>query len=434
MNIIDIITKKRDNQRLSAQEIKFWIDGVVDGSIETYQTTALLMAIVLNGMDDKEISELTLHMMHTGVVVDLSDIEGIKVDKHSTGGVGDKTSLVLGPLVAAAGGKVAKMSGRGLGHTGGTLDKLESIEGFNIFLDQKQFIDQVNAIGCAIIGQSDQLVKADKILYGLRDVSGTVDSIALIASSIMSKKLASGSDAIVLDVKIGDGAFMKTQEDGRALAKRMIEIGKHLNKDVRAMLSDMNQPLGLAIGNALEVKEAIDTLQNKGPESFETLCIDAAAIMLHQSKIVDNYEAGKELALQTLRSGKAFDKFVEWIEAQGGNVQQVLNTELLPSAKYQVELKSIESGWIKDIHALELGKLSMHLGGGRLKASDPINYGVGIVLHHKVGDEVAKDDVLLTIHGDDLALIDSLKESGYRAFVFSDEKVEPANLILEIID
>ena len=330
------------------------------------------MAIVLNGMNEEEIGNLTESMMHSGDVVDLSGIEGIKVDKHSTGGVGDKTSIVLGPLVAAAGGKVAKMSGRGLGHTGGTLDKLESIEGFNPYLNQNEFIDVVNKVGCAIIGQSENLVKADKILYSLRDVTGTVDSIALIASSIMSKKLASGSDAIVLDVKIGEGAFMKDIESGRKLAKTMIAIGKHLNRDVRAVLSNMNQPLGRAIGNSLEVIEAIETLQNRGPKEFEELCINSAAIMLTQGKQVNNYEEGRELALETLRSGKAFDKLVDFVEAQGGNSEQIKNTKLLPMAKNSLSLKSNKTGWISDIDALELGKLSMHLGVAVLRRAIPL--------------------------------------------------------------
>ncbi|NLC41388.1 MAG: thymidine phosphorylase [Erysipelothrix sp.] len=434
MNIVDIITKKRDHQELNKQEINYWITGVIEETIPEYQTSALLMAIVLNGMNEEEIGNLTESMMHSGDVVDLSGIEGIKVDKHSTGGVGDKTSIVLGPLVAAAGGKVAKMSGRGLGHTGGTLDKLESIEGFNPYLNQNEFIDVVNKVGCAIIGQSENLVKADKILYSLRDVTGTVDSIALIASSIMSKKLASGSDAIVLDVKIGEGAFMKDIESGRKLAKTMIAIGKHLNRDVRAVLSNMNQPLGRAIGNSLEVIEAIETLQNRGPKEFEELCINSAAIMLTQGKQVNNYEEGRELALETLRSGKAFDKLVDFVEAQGGNSEQIKNTKLLPMAKNSLSLKSNKTGWISDIDALELGKLSMHLGGGRVKASDSINHGVGLVLGVHVGSKVNRGHDLVTIYYDEDVLPKQRIQEAYACFTFSDEPVEVQPVILEMID
>lgn len=434
MNIIDIISKKRDNNELSDAEIKFWIDGVVDGSIKDYQSSALLMAIVLNQMSPPEVASLTKHMMHSGAVIDLSAIDGIKVDKHSTGGVGDKTSLVLTPLVAACGGKVAKMSGRGLGHTGGTLDKLESIQGFNIYLSQEELIDQVNAIGCAIIGQSEQLVKADKILYSLRDVTGTVDSIALIASSIMSKKLASGTDAILLDVKIGEGAFMRTVDKGRELAQTMISIGKHLGRDVRAVLSDMNQPLGNAIGNSLEVKEAIATLQNKGPREFEKLCVDSAAIMLTQAKIASDFQSGQKMAHEALRSGKAFDKFVEWIVAQGGSQQQVLNTELLPHAKNTMTLESKEAGWVKEIFASDLGRLSMHLGGGRQNVEDTINYGVGLVLHAKIGQKIQIGDPLITIHYDEDELSQARVDEAYHCFKFSTSEVKALDLIKEIIN
>lgn len=433
MNIIEIIEKKRDKERLTKQEIQFWIDGVVDGSIQTYQTSALLMAIVLNEMSAEEIGDLTESMMHSGVVMDLGAIEGIKVDKHSTGGVGDKTSLVLTPLVAASGGKVAKMSGRGLGHTGGTLDKLESIPGYNIYLNTDEFIEQVNNVGCAIIGQSESLVKADKILYSLRDVTATVDSIALIASSIMSKKLASGSDAIVLDVKIGEGAFMKTIEDGRTLAQTMIGIGKHLNRDVKAVLSNMNQPLGYAIGNALEVKEAIATLQNKGPKEFETLCIDTAALMLQQAQVVKSFEDGQALALETLHSGKAFDKFVEWIEAQGGRKEFVINPDLLPHSQHQRAVTAPVSGYIEDVQALELGHISMLLGGGRQKAEDEINYGVGLVLNTKVGNQVNEGETLLTIHYDG-ELSDELVKRAENCFTITQTQTQAIEPILEMID
>lgn len=434
MNIVDIIAKKRDNLTLTKEEIQFWINGIMDESIPEYQSSSLLMAITLNGMSKEEIGDLTEAMMYSGDIVDLTAIEGIKVDKHSTGGVGDKTSIVLGPLVAAAGGTVAKMSGRGLSHTGGTLDKLESIEGFNVYLNQQQFIDVVNQVGCAIIGQSDNLVKADKILYSLRDVTATVDSIALIASSIMSKKLASGSDSILLDVKIGEGAFMKDIESGRELASTMIGIGQHLNRDVRAVLSNMNQPLGNAIGNSLEVIEAIDTLQNKGPKDFEELCLSTASIMLTQAHVVDNYEEGKTLALETLRSGKAFEKLIQWIAAQGGNIEQIKNTKLLPHSKNQLTLKSKQAGWIKDVLAMELGKLSMHLGGGRQKVTDEINHGVGLILHTRVGEKLNIDDDLITIYYDDEILSQERIDEAYDCFIYSDTPVDKIEMILETID
>lgn len=433
MRFVDIIEKKRDGFALTQEEIRFWIKGYVDGNIPDYQVSALCMAIYYQGMNDDEIAWLCDEMMHSGEVIDLSDIEGIKADKHSTGGVGDKTSLSLAPMVAACGLKVAKMSGRGLGHTGGTLDKAESIEGFNVSLDEKQFKKQVNEIGLAIIGQTKQVVPADKKLYGLRDVTATVDSIPLIASSIMSKKLASGSDTILLDVKFGDGAFMKTPEDAEKLARTMIAIGKKLNKDTRAMISSMNQPLGNAIGNALEVEEAIATLKNEGPQDFKELCMNAGAIMLMQGKIAADEEEAREMLQRNIDNGNALRKLVEMVKAQGGNPEQVLHPELLPKAKMQVEIYAKKQGYVKELHALELGTLAMMIGAGRKVKEDSVNHAVGIVLHKKDGDYVQSGDSLATIHTDS-QLTKEWIDSFYDCFIMSDEHVEKAPLIYKVIE
>lgn len=433
MNLVDLIAKKRDKQVLSADEIHFWINQITSKQAPDYQSAALLMAILLNGMNDTETSELTLAMMHSGDVIDLSEIEGITVDKHSTGGVGDKTSLVLTPLVAACGLKVAKMSGRGLGHTGGTLDKLESISGFNIFLDNQAFVKQVNEVGCAIIGQTANLVPADKALYALRDVTATVQSIPLIASSIMSKKLAASTQTILLDVKVGDGAFMKTTEQAVLLAETMIAIGKHLNRDVRAMLTDMNQPLGNMIGNALEVREAVETLQNKGPHDFENLCLHAASIMLVQGQLVENYQAGYDLAKECLRSGKAFEKFCQWIKAQGGDIQQIHDFSHLPSSPYKTPFRHPQHGYLVAIHTEALGHLAMLLGGGRQKKDDSIDYGVGLELLVKKGQPVEKNQPVMNIYHNS-ALTDELLDLAQSCFEFSETKPLLEPLILKVID
>ena len=400
MRFVDLIEKKRDRLALTKEEILFWIEHYVKGEIPDYQVSSLLMAIVLNGMDAEETVALTMAMMNSGDVFDLSKIQGIKVDKHSTGGVGDKTSLVLGPMVAAAGAKVAKMSGRGLGHTGGTIDKLESIPGFHVELTEEQFIKQVNEIGLAIIGQSAQLVPADKKLYALRDVTGTVPAIPLIASSIMSKKLAAGSDAILLDVKYGDGAFMQTPERAIELAKAMISIGNGMGRNTRAIISDMNEPLGNAIGNALEVKEAIDTLHGEGPEDFTALVLEAGAIMLQQAKIADTEENARRLLQSTIEDGSAFEKFVAFVKAQGGDADKVRHPERLASARYVTELVAKEEGYILSIKAMDLGTLAMELGAGRATKEDVINPAVGLVLNKKVGQKVGRNDSLVSIHHD----------------------------------
>lgn len=432
MRFVDIIEKKKENQALSDEEIQFFIDGVTDNSIPDYQISALLMAIVFNGMNDRETAKLAQAMRDSGDVIDLSSIEGIKSDKHSTGGVGDKTSLALTAIAAACGLKVAKMSGRGLGHTGGTLDKLESIEGFRIDISEDDFIKQVNEIGLAIIGQTGDLVPADKKLYALRDVTGTVDSIPLIASSIMSKKLASGADTILLDVKYGEGAFMHTIEDARKLAKAMISIGNQLGKDTRAMISDMNQPLGDTIGNALEVREAVETVRGHGPEDFTELCKIACEIMLIQGKKAKDEKEARAMIDEAISSGLAYKKLEEMVSYQGGNVEQIKNTDLLPQAKYKTQMVARTDGYIKDLKAMELGILAMMLGAGRATVDDKINYAVGLELHKKKGAKINKGDLLCTVYHDE-ELTDEWIEKFYKAYEFSKEKVEKTPIVEEII-
>ena len=388
MRMLDIIIKKRENKELTPEEIRFFVNGYVDGTIPDYQASAFTMAVVFNGMTKKEIGVLTDAMLHSGDVIDLSSIKGVKVDKHSTGGVGDKTSLALGPMVAACGAKLAKMSGRGLGHTGGTLDKLESIPGVSIAISRENFIKQVNNYGLAIIGQTGDLVPADKKLYALRDVTGTVESIPLIASSIMSKKLASGSDAILLDVKFGTGAFMKTIEDAEELARTMVEIGDELNRDTRAILTDMNQPLGLAIGNNLEVKEAINTLTGHGPHDFVELCLAAGSIMLVQAHITENEEEARRMLEKVIADGSAFEKLKQMIGAQGGDVSYLEHPEKFPVSKNHIEVIAKEEGYVCRIDALEIGESAMRLGAGRATKEDIIDPSAGIVLSKKVGDKV----------------------------------------------
>lgn len=432
MRFVDIIEKKKQKQALTKEEIHYFIEGYVKHEIPDYQVSALLMAIYFNGMEENEIAYLSEEMLYSGDTIDLSSIQGVKCDKHSTGGVGDKTSLSLAPMVAACGAKVAKMSGRGLGHTGGTLDKVESIDGFQVGLTQEQFIEQVNSIGLALIGQTGSLVPADKQLYALRDVTATVNSIPLIASSIMSKKLAAGSDTILLDVKFGEGAFMENAERAEELAKTMITIGTHFGKDVRAMISNMNQPLGNAIGNALEVKEAIATLQGKGPEDFTQLCLKAGSIMLMQAGIAADEESATAMLQKAIDDGSALGKLASMVEAQGGNVEQVWHPELLPQAKEIVEVISREEGYIQELHALELGTLAMKLGAGRMVKEDPIDPAVGIVLNKKDGDYVSKGDILAYVHTNQ-ALSDVWLEEFYQTFVFTNHKVEKQSLIYKII-
>lgn len=432
MRFVDIIEKKRDGERLSREEINFWISEYVAERIPDYQVSALCMAIYFQGMDGEEIADLCNAMLHSGDIIDLSSISGIKVDKHSTGGVGDKTSLSLTPMVAACGAKVAKMSGRGLGHTGGTLDKVESINGFDVFLDEDAFAKQVNDIGIALIGQTKSLVPADKKLYALRDVTATVNSIPLIASSIMSKKLAAGSDAILLDVKFGEGAFMQSVEDAQKLAETMITIGKHLGRDTRAMISNMNQPLGNAIGNALEVKEAIATLKNEGPADFTELCLQAGSIMLVQAKVAENEESARSMLQKSLDDGSALAKLMEMVKAQGGDVEQIKHPETLPKAKDIIEIKTNQTGWIKELKALELGTLAMQIGAGRAVKEDMIDPAVGIVLNKKAGDEVKTGDVLAYVHTN-TALSEEWIKHLHECFVYADTECEKLPLIVKVL-
>ena len=432
MRMVDIIAKKRDGHELSNEEIKFWIEGVTRNDIPEYQTSALLMAIVLKGMNDDETASLTTAMLHSGDMIDLSAIHGHKVDKHSTGGVGDKTTMILSPIVAAAGGKVAKMSGRGLGHTGGTLDKLEAIEGFNIALDSDRFINQVNDLNIAVVGQTGNLVYADKVLYSLRDVTATVDSIPLIAASIMSKKLAGGADCILLDVKYGDGAFMKTVDDARKLATSMIAIGEKLGRKVNAMLTNMNQPLGHNIGNALEVAEAIETLNNRGPRDLEELCLVASGYMLYHSELADSPQAGYDLALETLRSGAAYEVFKKWIAAQDGHVETLDDLVAFTKANYKLDVVAAEAGSIHDLKAMDLGLVSMHLGAGRATKEDVIDYKAGIVLAAAIGDTVSQGDLLATLYSN-TPISEKFIHETQLCFVIRKEAVDAPVLIADIL-
>lgn len=398
MRMEEIIEHKRDGLELSQQEIHFFIKNYVDNKIPDYQASALLMAIYLKGMNDKETALLTEEMRVSGDVWDLSDIPGLKVDKHSTGGVGDKVSLVLGPMVASCGAKLAKMSGRGLGHTGGTLDKLESIPNFDIFETKEEFKKQIQEVGMAIIGQNKDIDPADKKLYALRDVTGTVSSMPLIASSIMSKKLASGADCILLDVKYGSGAFMKTQKDAKKLAEIMINIGRHLGKDVRAEVTDMDQPLGYAVGNNLEIKEVIETLHNRGPKDLTKLCLDSGSIMLVQAKLFRDKKEARKALLKNLKNGKAFEKFVEFVKAQKGDASYILDPSKFEVTKNIIPIYSNKEGVIKRIDALTIGKSSMKLGGGRERIEDTIDMSAGIILNKKIGDSVKNNELLATLY------------------------------------
>ncbi len=402
MNIIDIILKKRNGEKLNKQEINYVISEYTNDKIPDYQISALLMAIYFRGMDDEEASFLTSAMLNSGDTLDLSKISGVKVDKHSTGGVGDKTSLVVAPIVASLGIKVAKMSGRGLGHTGGTIDKLESIPGYDVSISEEDFIRQINDIGIALVGQTKKLAPADKKLYALRDVTGTVDSIPLIASSIMSKKLATGADVIVLDVKVGEGAFMKNVDDARKLATLMVNIGKLQNKKVVAVLTDMSSPLGMAVGNSLEVIEAIDTLNGNGPKDFTELCVVASAELILEAGYAKNIEEAKELANRQIANKEGLNKLVELVKAQHGDYLYILNPSRFEKSKYVYNVLSVKEGYINNINSLDIGNASMKLGAGRLSLDDKINPRVGIVLTKKPGDYINKGDIIAKIFSDDV--------------------------------
>lgn len=398
MRMIDIIEKKRDGKSLTKEEIEFFVNGYTHGEVPDYQASSLAMAIFFQDMNDEERAALTMSMVNSGEKIDLSDINGIKVDKHSTGGVGDTTTLVLAPLVAAVGVPVAKMSGRGLGHTGGTIDKLESVKGFNVEISEKDFIKLVNDNQVAVIGQSGNLTPADKKLYALRDVTGTVNSIPLIASSIMSKKIAAGADAIVLDVKTGSGAFMKTLDDAEALAHAMVRIGNNVGRNTMAIISDMSQPLGNAIGNALELKEAIATLKGNGPKDLTELVLTLGSQMVVLAEKATSLDEARQMLIDAIKTGKALNKFKTFLSNQGGDDSIVDSPEKLPSEKYQVEFKAKKDGYITEIIANEIGVASMMLGAGRQTKEDVIDLGVGIVLNKKVGEHVEKGENILTIH------------------------------------
>ena len=423
MNIVDIINKKRKNIELNNEEIKYVIEGYVANKIEDYQMSALLMAICLNGMTDHETAVLTEVMYKSGDIINLDKIKSTKVDKHSTGGVGDKTTLILLPLVASCGVVAPKMSGRGLGFTGGTIDKLESIPGFNTKLDINDFMEQVNEIGVAIASQTGNLVPADKKIYALRDVTGTVESIPLIASSIMSKKLASGADTIVIDLKVGNGALMKDYESAKKLAETMVNIGKSHNRQVICVLTDMNQPLGCAIGNSLEVKESIDVLNNRGPKDITNLIIALATIMVSCGLGISFEEANKKVH-DNLNNGNAYVKFLELVKKQGGRIEE------LDFAKNVVSIKSRLSGYINEIKTDDLGEISRKLGGGRYEKNDEINFGVGLVLSKKLGDYVMEDEEILKVYFDDKSVS---ADEILRCFKIETNKINSNPLIYEVI-
>lgn len=431
MRMLDIIAKKRDGHELTTKEIQFFVEGYTKGEIPDYQVSALMMAIYFKDMTERERADLTMAMVHSGETIDLSAIKGIKVDKHSTGGVGDTTTLVLAPLVAAVGVPVAKMSGRGLGHTGGTLDKFEAIPGFKIEIENQQFVDQVNRDKIAVIGQSGDLAPADKKLYALRDVTGTVESIPLIASSIMSKKIAAGADAIVLDVKTGAGAFMKTQEDAEQLAHAMVKIGNNVGRKTMAIISDMSQPLGYAIGNALEVKEAIDTLKGNGPSDLHELVLTLGSQMVVLGEQAKTLEEAREKLLEVMKNGKAIEKFKVMIKDQGGDESVVDQPEKLPEAPYKIELPAKSAGFISKLVANEIGIASMQLGAGRATKDDVVDFSVGIVLNKKVGDAIQEGESILTIHSNKQS-IEAIIEKLYHNIEISDH-ADPLPLIHSII-
>ncbi len=434
LRAVDIIIKKRDGEELTRDEIDFFVRGYTAGEIPDYQASALLMAILWRNMTDQEATDLTMAMAHSGEVLDLTPIIGKAVDKHSTGGVGDKTTLVVEPLVAACGLKVAKMSGRGLGFSGGTLDKLESIPGYRVNLTRTEFLDQVQKIGIVLSGQSADLAPADGKLYALRDVTGTVPSIPLIASSIMSKKIAAGAQTIVLDVKTGNGAFMETLEDAKKLAGLMVAIGRLSGRKVVAMLSDMNQPLGCAVGNALEVAEAIETLHGSGPADFREHCLEAAAYLLYSSGKAGSLEAARTTAEKALQDGTAFDKFRLLVQAQGGDLHVVDDPSLLPKANVIRTLIAEQGGWIAGIHARTIGETVIALGGGRAKKTDPIDHSVGIVVRIKVGDRVEPGQPLATIHARNDGEFNLAKERVLQAITWSDQPTNPLPLFYGVVE
>lgn len=433
MRMYDLIMKKRNGEELSTEEINFFIQGYTKGEIPDYQVSALMMAIYFQKMNKRETADLTSSMVESGETIDLSAIEGIKVDKHSTGGVGDTTTLVLGPIVAAAGVPVAKMSGRGLGHTGGTIDKLESFDGFSVEMPIEKFIENVNKYKIAIGGQTANLAPADKKLYSLRDVTATVDNLSLIASSIMSKKIASGADAIVLDVKTGSGAFMKEEEKSFELAKEMVDIGTHVGRNTIAVITEMDQPLGFAIGNALEVKEAIETLQGKGPEDLTELCLALGSHMLVLGQKSENAEEGRMILEEIIKSGKGLLKFKEFVKAQGGNPDFVDNPGLMPLPSIISEVKAKEVGYVKAIKADDIGRAALVLGAGRETKESQIDLSVGIVINKKIGDYVSKDESIATIYANSMKKQEEAEKMVLKAYNIVKEKVKRTNLVKGIV-
>lgn len=433
MNMNDIIVRKRDGFKLTQEEIRYFVKGYTAGNIPDYQAAAFLMAVYFQKMDREETFELTDAMRYSGDTIDLSDIHGVKVDKHSTGGVGDKTTLIAAPLAAACGIPVAKMSGRGLGFTGGTVDKMESIPGFQTGLESEAFLKQVNEIGIAVIGQTAHITPADKKIYALRDVTGTVENLSLIAASIMSKKLAAGSDAIVLDVKCGSGAFMKDWESARELGRIMCEIGTAAGKRTVAAITDMNQPLGKAVGNSLEVIEAIDTLKGKGPSDITELSLKLAGLMIYLGGRAKTSAEGEIMASHALASGAGLNKFRNFAARQGGNPAIVDDYELFPQAAYTREITAGESGFVSAIEAGSVGLASQHTGAGRATKEDSVDLAAGILLHKKVGDKVSRGECLATLYGNDRKKLDAAEKEAARAFSFSSGKTEKPALIKEVL-
>lgn len=433
MRMYDLIKKKRDGGALNDKEIAYMISGYTNGQIPDYQMSAMMMAMYYQGLSEAETLSLTMEMAHSGELLDLSAIQGIKVDKHSTGGVGDKTSLALTPMVAACGVRVAKMSGRGLGHTGGTIDKLESFAGFHTDITTEQFVSQVNRIGIAIMGQTADLAPADKKLYALRDVTATVDQMSLIASSIMSKKLAAGADAIVLDVKTGSGAFMKKEADALALAREMVRIGNGAGRRTTAVITDMDQPLGLAVGNALEVQEAIETLKGNGPEDFLELCLTLGSHMLLAAGEADTIERARERLLAVIENQAALQKLAEFVEAQGGDADMVYHPERLPKASLKESVCADKDGYIAGIVCDEVGVCSLMLGGGRETKEDVIDLSVGIVFCKKKGDTVRQGEPIATLHANDAEKLAAAKERLTRAVKIEEKPVAKTALIKQVI-
>lgn len=434
MRIYDIIKKKRDGYSLSTEEINYFVENYTNGNIPDYQASALLMAIYFNKMDKRETLDLTKAMINSGDTFDLSNINGIKVDKHSTGGVGDSVTLILGPMIAACGVPFVKMSGRGLGHTGGTLDKLESVKNFKVELSNDEFVRNTNDINISICSQTGNITPADKKLYALRDVTATVENLSLIAGSIMSKKLAIESDAIILDVKVGSGAFMKNIDDAISLANEMVDIGNSYGRKTIAIVTNMDEPLGKAIGNALEVKEAIETLQGNGPNDLYELCLKLGSKLLLLAKKVDKEEDGRNMLINVIKSGKAYEKLIELVQHQGGDISYVKDTDLLPKAKYIVEVKSKVEGYVKSIDAEEIGKAALYLGAGRETIESKLDLAVGIVLNKKVDDKVELGEVLAYIHSNSMEKAKEVERRLHEIYLIGDKNNDKKQLIYKEIE